>query len=79
MSWDDDEDEGGGRFLTGGWLIGGMFGGSGPTPMTNAGRYLRSLHTGDTRFQHNDHAISDELLCTLRRIEIRSRWPEFQP
>jgi hypothetical protein len=43
-----------------------------PEPMTNAGRYLRQLDTGDQKFARNDEAVSDEIAAALRRIQITS-------
>lgn len=41
-----------------------------PDPMTNAGRYLRQLSSGDVCFERNGEAIDDELICALKRIQI---------
>ncbi|MCA0196636.1 MAG: hypothetical protein LCH59_00790 [Proteobacteria bacterium] len=54
------------------FLLGGMVGGRGPEPMTNAGRYLRQLERADLCFQRNDEAVSDEMTCALRRIQLTS-------
>ncbi|WP_164116134.1 hypothetical protein [Stenotrophomonas maltophilia] len=50
-------------------LLGGLFA-SRPEPMTNAGRYLQQLDTGDARFSRHGEEVSDELLAGLRRIQI---------
>ena len=43
---------------------------NGPEPMTNAGRYLRQLDIGESRFHRHEETISDELCAALRRIQI---------
>ena len=46
-----------------------------PEPMTNAGRYLQQLETGDMDYtlSHSDESpCSEELLAGLRRIQITS-------
>ncbi|HAL23391.1 MAG TPA: hypothetical protein DCP40_11780 [Stenotrophomonas sp.] len=50
-------------------LFGGLFA-SKPEPMTNAGRYLQQLDTGDSRFSRHGEEVSEELLAGLRRIQI---------
>ncbi|WP_343649434.1 hypothetical protein [Stenotrophomonas sp.] len=51
------------------FLLGGSFA-SKPEPMTNAGRYLLQLDTGDSRFYRQGEEVSEELLAGLRRIQI---------
>ncbi|MBN5150419.1 hypothetical protein EN794_004520 [Mesorhizobium sp. M00.F.Ca.ET.151.01.1.1] len=51
------------------YLFGGLLA-SRPEPMTNAGRYLQQLETGDARFSRHGEEVSDELLAGLRRIQI---------
>lgn len=49
--------------------------GRSPEPMTNAGRYLQQLETGDMDYalSHSDDVpCSQELLAGLRRIQITS-------